>query len=59
MEPPQVHVSQGGASAKVWLGPVRIEYAYGFNPAEVQRLRRLLVEPEAFLLERWDEFFGR
>lgn len=59
VEPPHVHVSKGGASAKVWLGPVRIEYAYGFNPAEVKRLRGLCFEHEAFLVERCNELFGR
>ena len=58
-EPPHVHVSKGGASAKVWLAPVRVEYAYGFNPAEVRRLRELCVEHEEFFARRWNEHFGR
>ena len=45
--------------AKVWLSPVRVEYAYAFNPAELRRLRELAVENEAFFLERWNEYFGR
>lgn len=59
VEPPHVHVSKAGCAAKVWLGPLRVEYAYGFNLAEVRRLRELCVEHEAFFLERWNEYFGR
>ncbi len=59
VEPLHVHVSKGGASAKVWLNPVRVEYAYGFGPRQVRRLRELPVEYEAFFLGRWHEYFGR
>lgn len=59
VEPPHVHVSRGGAAGKVWLKPVRVEYAYGFNPGETRRLRELCVQHEAYFLERWNEFFGR
>ena len=44
---------------KVWLRPVRVDYAYDFTPAEMRRLRELVVEHEAVFLERWNEYFGR
>ena len=46
IEPPHVHVSKGGASAKVWLRPVRVQYAYGFTPAEFRRVHELVVKHE-------------
>ena len=54
-----VHVQKGGAAAKVWLHPVRVEYAHDFNPAELRRLRELAVEHAGFFTERWNEYFGR
>jgi hypothetical protein len=59
VEPPHVHVAKGDASAKVWLNPVRIDYAYGFSPAEMRRLREMVLQHEATFLEQWDEYFGR
>jgi hypothetical protein len=53
-----VHVSKGDAAAKVWLRPIRVEYAHGFNPAELRRMRELVFQHAAFLLERWNEYFG-
>lgn len=38
---------------------LRVEYAYDFTPAEMRRLRELVVEQEAVFLERWNEYFGR
>lgn len=59
IEPPHVHVQKGGAAAKVWLLPVRVEYAYEFTPAEMRRLRELAIEHAGAFLERWNEYFGR
>jgi hypothetical protein len=59
VEPPHVHVSKGAAAAKIWLQPIRIEYAHGLNPAELRRMRELAFQHEAFFLERWNEYFGR
>ena len=59
VEPPHVHVQKGDAVAKIWIGPIRIQYATGFNPAELRRMRELTAEHEAFFLERWHECFGR
>jgi len=59
VEPPHVHVSRGDAAAKIWLQPIRIAYAHGFNPAELRRIRELVFQHAAFFLERWNEYFGR
>jgi hypothetical protein len=57
VEPPHVHVTRAGANAKVWLGPIRIQYAHRFTPAELRRLRELTFEHQAFLMDRWNEYF--
>ncbi len=59
VEPPHVHVSKGDAAAKIWLQPIRIAYAHGFNPAELRRIRELVFHHAAFFMERWNEYFGR
>jgi hypothetical protein len=59
VEPPHVHVAKGDAAAKVWLQPVRLAYAYGFNPTEQRRLLEITVEHEALFLQRWNEHFAR
>ena len=59
VEPPHVHASKGAAAAKIWLQPIRIAYAHGFNPAELRRIRELVFQHAAFFLESWNEYFGR
>ncbi len=58
-EPPHVHVSKGGATAKIWLQPVRMAYSYGFSPSQVRRVRELTFEHQAAFVARWHEHFGR
>jgi hypothetical protein len=59
VEPPHVHASKGSAAAKIWLQPVRVEYAHGFSPPELRRMRELAFQHAALFLERWNEYFGR
>jgi hypothetical protein len=59
VEAPHVHVSKGDAAAKVWLQPIRIEYAHGFTPAELRRMRELVFQHAGFFMERWNEYFAR
>ena len=56
-EPPHVHVETAEKYAKFWLGPVAVVRSVGYNPRELRRLRDLVTEHEAYLMERWDEFF--
>ena len=58
-EPPHVHVSKGGATAKVWLQPVRFASSYGFTPPQVWRIRELAFENQTSFAQRWHEHFGR
>lgn len=58
-EPPHIHVRRENRVAKVWLGPVALERAGGFNRAELKTIAQLVQEHRETLLERWYEFFGR
>lgn len=58
-EPRHVHVEKGDGEAKVWLQPVRLEYAYRLTPAEERRVRELTFERQAAFVEHWNEHFGR
>lgn len=57
-EPPHVHVRRENKVAKLWLDPVMLERAGGFNRAELNTLTKLVHEHRETLLERWYEFFG-
>jgi hypothetical protein len=38
---------------------VEVEYAYGYNEREINRIRELTQMYQAKLLEVWYEYFGR
>jgi hypothetical protein len=57
-EPPHVHVSGGGAEAKIWLEPdIAVAESYGFNSKELNRLLRIVHEERDHLLRAWHEHF--
>ena len=56
-EPPHIHVDRDNQSAKFWLEPVALARNFGFGPAELRRVNRLVVENENLLLENWNEYF--
>jgi hypothetical protein len=58
-EPPHIHVRRENMVAKLWLDPVVLERAGGFNRAELNAIAKLVHEHCETLLERWYEFFGR
>jgi hypothetical protein len=57
-EPPHVHVRKGDSVAKLWLNPVGLAFARGFNPSEITRIREITLEHRTFFVERWNEHFG-
>ncbi|MFH1897305.1 MAG: DUF4160 domain-containing protein [Candidatus Desantisbacteria bacterium] len=57
-EPPHIHILHGEDEAKIWLQPVAIEYNYGYNPAELNRILKLTYQNQDKLLEVWDEHFS-
>jgi hypothetical protein len=57
-EPPHIHVERDDAEEKFWLDPVRLARSHGFNSKELNALKKVAVENESLLLERWNEFFN-
>jgi len=57
-EPPHIHVEQGGAVAKFWLGPVSLAASSRLSGRELRRLERLVAEHREQFLEAWREHFG-
>jgi len=53
-----VHVRKGDSVAKLWLQPVSLAFARGFNRAEIRRAREITFENQAFFIQRWNEHFG-
>lgn len=58
-EPPHIHIQREKLVAKFWLEPVQLEKAGGFTAQEINRIGKLVQENRFYLLERWDEHFGR
>ncbi|MBL8906058.1 MAG: DUF4160 domain-containing protein [Rhizobiales bacterium] len=57
-EPPHIHVERGGAVAKFWLRPVRLQQSGGMNRPELREIERLVIENLGLLEEAWDDYFG-
>lgn len=56
-EPPHIHVRSGNGVAAFWLVPVGVRDFQGYNPREVERIRRIVVGNRELLLRRWHDFF--
>ena len=57
-EPPHVHVDRDDRSAKFWLRPPALARNFGFGVRELRRIRMLVAEHQARLLEAWNGHFG-
>jgi hypothetical protein len=57
-EPPHVHVHAAERQAKFWLERVILTWNYGFNSSELSRIRGIIEEHRAELLEAWHEHLG-
>jgi hypothetical protein len=58
-EPPHIHVRRDKKEAKFWLNPPGVAKRVGFKPAEIRRIKRIVVDHERQILEAWNEEFGR
>lgn len=56
-EPPHIHVERAGAAAKWWLLPVRLAWNDGFSRQQVRRIRTILHEHHAAILDAWKRHF--
>lgn len=57
-EPPHIHVQRERSVAKFWLEPVALVTNRGFRTHEIRRIRRLVMQHQATLLEAWHDYFG-
>ena len=56
-EPAHVHVERDEAQAKFWLAPIRLARSRGFGRKELNRIRKIIEQNQARLIESWNEFF--
>jgi len=57
-EPKHVHVRREHRVCKFWLEPVVLCFNEGFTSAELNRIRKLIIEYYEKILEAWDEHCG-
>jgi hypothetical protein len=57
-EPVHVHIARDRKAAKLWLGPVRVEYNHGFSKAELSKVEALVRQHERDIRKAWHEYFG-
>jgi len=55
-EPPHVHVTGGGKSAKFWLDEVELARSTGYTVTELNAIWHIVRDRRTFLKEKWDEF---
>lgn len=60
LEPIHVHISKGSGIGKVWLEPkVKVQYFVDYKKQEQKEIIELIIENEALLKEKWNEFFSK
>jgi len=57
-EPRHIHVRREWKVCKFWLVPVALNSNNGFSAKELNRIRALIVDNLARILEAWDEHCG-
>lgn len=57
-EPPHVHIRRDGATAKVWLDPVKLSQWNRFSDPELAAIMRIVRENRAKYLDDWHGYFG-
>lgn len=55
-EPRHIHVSGNDGKAKIWLEPVKVAGAKGFNAGDMRRILDVVDEHRNEFLEAWDDF---
>lgn len=57
-EPRHIHIESGEGYAKFWVQPVALARSGGYDPAELNRIRKIVEEHRSFFVEKWNEYFG-
>lgn len=55
-EPCHIHVTGHGGTAKIWLEPIELVEAKGFNVTDMRRIMEVVKEHHRQFVEAWDEF---
>jgi hypothetical protein len=58
-EPHHIHIERDDKVAKFWLDPIRLQSSGGFNRLELRHVYSIIEENREFLMEAWNEYFGR
>jgi hypothetical protein len=56
--PMHVHVFKGDGEAKINLSPVTIIAAWGMGKSDARKAKRITVENQDYLIEKWREIHG-
>ncbi len=56
-EPPHIHVTTEGKTAKYWLDKVELAHSNGFNSHELTLLRKIISSHRQRFLEKWHDYF--
>ena len=56
-EPAHVHVERDAAVAKFWLAGAETAWSRGFPPAELRRIRSIILRNRTTLLQKWHGHF--
>jgi hypothetical protein len=56
-EPPHVHVTKAGCTAKFWLEPVQLAGNFGFTRHDLGEIDGIVREHQRNLLSRWHDYF--
>jgi hypothetical protein len=57
-EPPHVHVTKAGSTAKFWMEPVELANNFGFTRHELHEIHDVLQQHASNILNAWHEYFG-
>lgn len=57
-EPKHIHVQRERMVCKFWLEPIVLSFNEGFTASELNRIRKLIGDHRARILEAWDEHCG-
>lgn len=58
-EPIHVHVEYGGALAKFWLKPLRVDSVYKMKPKDLRKARMIIEDNAQLIEERWNEYYSK
>ena len=57
-QPPHVHAFEGSGDAKINLNPVEVVQVWRMSKATSRKAKRVVVERQDYLLEKWEEING-